>query len=562
MKKSFLLAAMMIALSINMLAQVTNFQLAPQSQQNTFKVMQTDRTSMALQAPVKAPASNYTYEPTTVDIVDITGTKASVTNYGSYFSLEVYSNDYSVYSLCFTPTNGNIPGHYPCGTSETDQTPGTFQFSQGLMSNSVYRTFVGHVNGTSIDIQNYNLYFIVGGYFDIAQNGSNYTITGNLQSYNGSKITVTYTGQVDGINSDPSYAYEPTEATTINISATSLEMGNSSTGAVFMDIISSDYSAYLQLFPSSTGLPGRYTVGTSTTVTTPGTILRSAGIQSNSVTRSFVGYINDEGYIDLQTHDLYFITGGQLDIAQSGTTYQISGYLTSYNGSIINIAYTGQAADTRYNYEPDDITTIDITGTAAEATLFDGYYAIDISGETYGAYLIAAPNGTDIFAGSYTVSPDSENFGPGNVLYSDGIADNSVSRSFIAVVNDEGYIDLQDYDIYFITGGSMTVTENGSQISLNAVFTTAKGSTINLTYNGTPSVDDRRGEDAVENTQIRPSVFTEGMSLIYEGEGTYAVFTLSGQRIYSGSAARLQLPAPGAYIIIENNGQISKIIAQ
>lgn len=562
MKKSFLLAAMMIAMAINVMAQVTNFQLAPQSQQTAFKAMPTDRTTMQFAGPVKAPASNYTYEPTTFSEVDIVGTKASITNYGSYFALEVISNDYSVYSLCFSTSDGVFTGHFPCGASETDQTPGTFQYSQGLMSNSVYRTFVGHVNGNSIDIQSYNLYFIIGGYFDIVQNGTNYTITGNLQSYYGSKITVSYTGVVDGVNTDSRYVYEPTETTTISLSATEMEMSNGSNGEVYINLISDAYSAYIELFESASGLPGRYTVGASETLTTPGTILRSAGITNNSVNRTFVGHINDDGYIDLQNYDLYFITGGQLDISLSGQVYQISGYLTSYNGSIINISYVGQAADTRYNYEPDEITTLSITGTSATATLFDGYYALDIPGATYGAYLIAAPDGSDTFAGTYTVGATPNDFEPGNVLCSSGISDNSVNRSFVAVVNSDNYIDLQDYDLYFITGGGMTISENGSEITLNATFTSAHGSTINVTYTGIPTIDDQSGEAAVENIAVTSDIYTEGMNLIYEGTGSYGVFTINGVKVYTGSAPQLQLPSAGAYIVIENNGQITKIIAK
>lgn len=148
-------------------------------------------------------------------------------------------------------------------------------------------------------------------------------------------------GGNEGGDDDPYYSFEPTTASTVNLTfpADSAEALNyadyyevGTNFSVFLwdaqDMISLDFIA-----PAGAAqLPaGTYTVATE------------AYAENTLAPGNYYLYSNNYGgsYAVIGGAEAYWIVGGSIKVALNGNTYNISGALKSYYGSTINVSYTG-----------------------------------------------------------------------------------------------------------------------------------------------------------------------------------------------------------------------------
>lgn len=84
----------------------------------------------------------------------------------------------------------------------------------------------------------------------------------------------------------------------------------------------------------------------------------------------------------------------------------------------------------------------------------------------------------------YTVGKDPNDTRDGTIQYSSGCYDNTVYATFFGFKDEQGYIVIDD-GIYFVVGGSMTISKSGNnRYSATGTFTTYYGSTINVNISG------------------------------------------------------------------------------
>ena len=178
------------------------------------------------------------------------------------------------------------------------------------------------------------------------------------------------------------------------------------------------------------------------------------------------------------------LEAGELD---GGTTYTVVAFQmdtiekTSYPVTKKN--FTTEEADPNeaYSFEPTTQTTFTYAPTAITATYDDalGYFTMDITDESNAFVLCTGANYTaeGEKTGTFPVNMDGE--AAGSVWGSAGCDGQYIYRTFLAEYDEDDYIDVEK-GVYYVTGGSMTVSEEG----LTANFTTKFGSTITVNFEG------------------------------------------------------------------------------
>lgn len=177
------------------------------------------------------------------------------------------------------------------------------------------------------------------------------------------------------------------------------------------------------------------------------------------------------------------LEAGELD---GGTTYTVIAFQmdtiekTSYPVTKKN--FTTEEADPNeaYSFEPTTTTTFTYAPAAITATYDDavGYFTMDIEGEDAFVLCIGANYTAEgEKTGTFPVDMDTE--AAGTVWGSAGFDGQYIYRTFLGEFTPEGYIDDAN-GVYYVTGGSMTVSEEG----LTANFTTKFGSTVTVNFEG------------------------------------------------------------------------------
>lgn len=154
----------------------------------------------------------------------------------------------------------------------------------------------------------------------------------------------------------------------------------------------------------------------------------------------------------------------------------------------VNMLDSLPEADAFYKgYERDSIQEITINADKGEMTIYMDYgmFVLNLSNTNggYSAKIAAYFQATGKKAvGVFPVGNDPYDETPGTTVYSRGCRDGILYNSFAGVSYNGGYTyDSDNYSIFFITGGSMTIDENDN---VTATFTTFYGSTVNVNFTG------------------------------------------------------------------------------
>lgn len=181
------------------------------------------------------------------------------------------------------------------------------------------------------------------GKFTIAGDEKNATFTIDFITDEGD--TAYYTCKASNVRmNEGNYSpYELNQATTIalNASSASIETVN---GGFYLDVVNGDGTGYTLSavgYNNSSETPyfGTFNVGVNYEDETPGTLWSSAGVvttqQGASIYPTYYAVVSADG---ISAQDpIYFVTGGSLTISATG----VSGRLTTFYGSTINVSYTG-----------------------------------------------------------------------------------------------------------------------------------------------------------------------------------------------------------------------------
>lgn len=199
-------------------------------------------------------------------------------------------------------------------------------------------------------------------------------------------------------------------------------------------------------------------------------------------------YTVKEGKTSSNSH---YVEEGKITISGSANNCTINmdfgeGGKYAFSGAL-NISNQRPDPNEPYLDEPQTQGTVSVTATDATLTFSTSYAQFMIQGvsqDNFYAYIYG--NYETTWAGSYTVGTDSEDMTPGTIVYSAGVVEDyfgsSVEPSFVGEIDAEGYL---SGEIYFIVGGSMTITDGGEDtFSSTGSFTSYFGSTINVTLSG------------------------------------------------------------------------------
>lgn len=286
--------------------------------------------------------------------------------------------------------------------------------------------------------------------------------------------------------------------------------------------------------------PGTYTVSDSYD---PMTVVRGLDVYAEI---GYPGYAYDGTMIQSVRNDSLigttFVTGGTVTVAGTGANATITMNFTTPNANYIyNGAVETENYETDwYEYETEEGVTINFTKAAGVEEIEEGSFLLTAEGDNgYTAKLVlygATPNGT------FTCGADPDDTTEGTFMYSKGCDGQSVYYSCAFVLDEDGYIDGYE-SIYFFTGGSITVAEDGANITVTGTITTSKGNNMVFNYSG---------KAAVENAEANFNVYTNGLTMHVEAEN-YVVYNAAGQLVYNGNASEITLPVAGVYFVNANN---------
>lgn len=139
------------------------------------------------------------------------------------------------------------------------------------------------------------------------------------------------------------------------------------------------------------------------------------------------------------------------------------------------------------NYEWDTVQQITINADYGELTMLDSYGMftlwLDDSKGGYSASIAAYYQGSgNKTVGTFPVGSNPYDETPGTTIFSRGCRNGNLYVSYAGVTEDGLNYDCDNYSLFFITCGSMTIDENDN---ITATFTTFYGSTVNVTFSGT-----------------------------------------------------------------------------
>ena len=299
----------------------------------------------------------YESEPTAKTTINLTLTQGMYAN-GEYED----GTPYTQFALS-DETNAvliAIIGEVKTGTYTINDSeePGTALASAGGNLFADYPSYIG-LNYNEEDEYYESVYYLVSGTITVTKTGDALKIVINAKSYNGSTITVTYTGTPeefiddddddDDYDSELSYDWETTEVSTQNFTFDYAESASGHDDEYDYDwtqiyLEGEDWTSDLFFFApyaEGTGVaPGTYTISTSEE---DGTVYASPGGDDSYDYPSNICYNYDEnGYYS----DVYYLVSGTVKVTKTATGVKIEINAKSYNGSTINGTFTGSIVNT------------------------------------------------------------------------------------------------------------------------------------------------------------------------------------------------------------------------
>lgn len=250
-------------------------------------------------------------------------------------------------------------------------------------------------------------------------------------------------------------------------------------GEIFQIIFFASSVNSSTFFPST----GTYSVSSSQS---SWTVL--AGYNSNGSVEGSAVYTIVNGNITNKAP----VTSGSMSISGNANSSTVSlkninkdGHTYTYNGAI-KVSDDRPKPEDNYKYEPKTRTTINITSSSADLVDYRPEYidaVIQFTGTNGMFGHIYLYPGDNLYR-YYTVGKDPDDTRDGTIQYSSGCYDNSVYATFFGFKDEQGYIVIDD-GIYFVVGGSMTISKSGNnRYSAAGTLTTYYGSTISVNISG------------------------------------------------------------------------------
>lgn len=190
-----------------------------------------------------------------------------------------------------------------------------------------------------------------------------------------------------------------------------------------------------------------------------------------------------------------FIKGGYANISGDCENARIEMHFTTLEGYEADCVYEGilpiednsKKEEERYTYEPTETSEINFTANSCTLSYAPEdnnvfYLIFKESGSDRRIKLGCTRQADNSITGTFTVGDTPKDNDPGTIQHSYGIENYICYLSFLATYAGDS-IDSSE-SVYFITGGSMTVSQDGDIYSVSGTFTTYWGSTINLIYTG------------------------------------------------------------------------------
>lgn len=373
--------------------------------------------------------------------------------------------------------------------------PGTYTVSNSMKSGTIYISSIcwEYVNG----VKTTDLGYISGGSMTISGNASNCTVSLNFDGlgeyvYEGPmSLTDKRTAFPMNFCKDySSYIAAPGDYSDIYyhyLSYTFATPGASvdSEGYVHGDGKIFQIFFFASSVNSSTFFPstGTYSVSSSKSSWTV-----QYGYNSNGSVEGSAVYTIVNGSITNTAP----VTSGSMTISGNANSSTVSlkninkdGLTYTYNGAI-KVSDDRPKPEDNYQYEPKTRTTINITSSNADI--------VDYRPEYINARItFTATNGMygniNLYPGNnlyryYTVGTDPDDYSDGTIEYSGGCDEMYVYSTFFGTRKEEGYIAV-DEGVYFIVGGSMTVSNTGNnRYSATGTLYSYYGSTINVNISG------------------------------------------------------------------------------
>lgn len=257
----------------------------------------------------------------------------------------------------------------------------------------------------------------------------------------------------------------------------------------FLDIVSATQT---NLFPAS----GTYTFDANS----------SGTANTFTAVSSSISVYDD----DLNETEVLF-TAGTVTISTSAAGYLIEATVTGDDGKEYKFRYDGPVAasdNTPYGSEPETVSTLNLTMTSFTGTNYEDYYSLGtddieivLESATSGAAIECfGPLGsTTLPTGSYSFARTGAEY---TILSSTGYNSQYGYMTPSYVVTDDG-------SYYFLQSGTMTVTASG--LTLNA--TSAKGSTINISYSGAMDLSSAAGAPSAIGAKKSFGLATKGATV-------------------------------------------------
>lgn len=510
----------------------------------------------------EAADPNYIYEPTTATAIDVTFENAEYE----------YDDEDGVMTIWLWDAEStlaldiNVDAQVvPTGVLPINATgdANTVVASAGGNNHSYYLT--------DLDEEGYaqTVYYLVDGKVTITLAEGVYTVVVEATTYNGSTIKVTYTGALDEA-ADPAFQYEPTEVSTFNVTANDMMyidyVEDYGDYYVYLYQVDEDdntlYTTVIDLVTTEAALPvGEFEINGTYTA---GTVYASEGVQSYDGQN----YPIPTYFIDRVGQAYYFIVSGKVTISKDADdNYTITLAGVSYNGSTINVTYTGalneyeetEEEDEAYSYENENATQVEMVATEVEETYYApegqyiGEYYITFSDDESHRCVLALVANEELadWSGTYTFN-ELDEYDELKLLPSTGIDDEGyVYPPYFSSVSANGGLSTP---IYFIMDGELKIAKVDDGYAYEFEGISYYGSTIKVTYGTMPAE-----ETALNNVTVEGISFANGIVRNHNNV-ELTVFNAAGKLVAASNSDIDLTEAPAGLYIVKAADSILKVV--
>lgn len=217
-------------------------------------------------------------------------------------------------------------------------------------------------------------------------------------------------------------------------------------------------------------------------------------------------YIQGSLIFDIQGGELVsydFVKGGYAIVKGTADAAEITFHLISRSGDVLNFVYKGALLIQDYEKKEAERYTME-PQTQSEINLICNECFLETYPDEPNVFSLMLVDSEDnerilkvmcnkvtegTMVGSYTVGESVSDFEPGMIRHSYGATESDgCYPSFMAYYAGSSIYGYRD--VYFVTGGSMTIAagESDDEIKVNGSLTTYYGSTINVEYTGVPTL--------------------------------------------------------------------------